>query len=106
MYDGTQAGHEAPELMLITFADVDAGRVTQQKKKLALTSVFVCSHVDTAALGLQEVTNYVPQLRLAAPLRARHAEGCLARCVWVLHRVRQPVEEAGVLRRVAAAQYA
>ena len=105
VYGGTQAGHEAPELMLLTFADVEAGRVTQQPV-LALTSEFVGSHVDAAAMGLQEVTNYLPQLRLAAPRHVpRHAKGGLARCVGLLQRVRQPVEEAGVLRRVAAAQH-
>ena len=51
VYGGTQAGHEAPELMLLTFAEVDAGRVIRQQPVPALTSVFVGSHVDAAAMG-------------------------------------------------------
>ena len=56
-----QAGCEAHELVLSAFAEVDAGRATLQQPETALTSVFVGSNVDAAAMALKEATDNVPQ---------------------------------------------
>ena len=51
VHDGAQAGYEAHELTLLTFADVDAGRVTHVP--IGGRPQAAGSHVDAVAMGLQ-----------------------------------------------------
>ena len=51
VHDGAQAAYEVHEITLLTFADVDAGRVTHVP--IVGRPQAMGSHVDAVAMGLQ-----------------------------------------------------